>query len=333
MAGAEVDDLLLNVEVLLPCPLDAVGGDVAGLDELCWPKDAEETGIELWVVVEEAVPDGEFFDRVVSGTIPVEKKTGVLLLIVVGTLPVPELDTRVLLLAVLRTLPVPKLLVIGVVLLAVVRILSVSVSELRMMGVLLFGVLTTVPLVIGLLCLGLVELTTDGVVALDDVESMPEDAGTVEVPTSELVVGDDVAVLFDVTIREELSAVASEIAVEPELDMLGEAEGVGEVSDTLGELIRVDLVTVPDEAGVLLLGVLAVPLEARVLLLGVVTTDPLDWCANGRAALRCRDAPIGNWSTALWECVHRAARCWTVTLGILDRLAGSWSIAFRGCND
>ncbi len=174
------------------------------------------------------------FDDTVWRMVPVEEKTGVLLLAVVGTLPVP-------------------------------------VCELGTMETLLFGVLITIPLEIDVLGLRLVKLPIDGVDALDDAASVPEEAGPVELPGAELVVGDDVAGLLDGITPEELCGVPFEVEIELEAD-----EGDDDIADALREFAVADLVTLPDEAGILLLEELIVPLEAGMLLLGVVTNGPLE---------------------------------------------------------
>ncbi len=46
MADAKIDDLLLSVKVLLACPLDAIGEDVASFVEPCWLENPEEGGEE-----------------------------------------------------------------------------------------------------------------------------------------------------------------------------------------------------------------------------------------------------------------------------------------------
>jgi hypothetical protein len=174
------------------------------------------------------------FDDTVWRMVPVEEKTGVLLLAVVGTLPVP-------------------------------------VCELGTMETLLFGVLITIPLEIDVLGLRLVKLPIDGVDALDDAASVPEEAGPVELPGAELVVGDDVAGLLDGITPEELCGVPFEVEIELEAD-----EGDDDIADALREFTVADLVTLPDEAGILLLEELIVPLEAGMLFLGVVTNGPLE---------------------------------------------------------
>lgn len=165
---------------------------------------------------------------------------------------------------------------------------------------LILGVLTTVPLGIGVLVLGTVELAAGAVVGFDDVRTVPEEADPVELAGVEAVPEDVVTGLLDVATPEEPTGVDIEVTSELELISLEELTGVDfvtlpdETGDTLDELAGGDFVTLPELAGVLLQGVVTavpledpltgvlffevftVPLEAEVVPFGDVTTDPLE---------------------------------------------------------